>query len=849
MGGKRKIEGRALGRDIGAIIGKSPAPSAPRPSAPSRASEAAMGRTPAPPRVENVAPTRQGAAAAPAPSEAETGLVTRVENGLAEAVGYNAQAVSQGEAVSSTDTFQKNIRWYLVTNFRQALSHAYTEIGLVQTLVDVPVDDALRGGVIVKSKQLNEEQIEDLVASLDRDDDITLVGQAAKWTRLFGGAAVLVLTDQDPTTPLDVDAITEETPLEFRAVDLWELHWSKMQLADDDKGVQLDDLDDDADDCFDYYGEKVHKSRVLKMTGITAPSFVRPRMRGWGVSVVETLVRSINQYLKATALGFEVLDEFKLDIYKIKGLTNSLMTVGGQEKVAKRVQLANWQKDYQTAVVMDSEDEYDHKQLSFAGLAEAMSGIRSQVASDVRMPQTRLFGQSAAGFSSGEDDIEVYNGMVEGQVRGRLKKPLLRVIELRCQKLFGFVPDDLTLAFKPLRVLSAVDEENVKTQKFNRLLQAKERGEITVKEFRDACNKGGLFDVSLDTDDALMDELEGDQADDGAELDDVESEDGEGDGEADTPPKKLAIANDAGKFDEGKHPRADDGKFGSGGAATGKKPEAPPKGAEKDGGVDKKRRAGKLPAGDAWTVQSSIHARDGERGEDGYSCAHCNKPIKRLVTMSHPEHDGVIVGEDCAEALVEGSAKTRLEKFYAEKKAKEKSEKTARKEEIKEDTDFAMRPWRTNNPRDKPENARYQKDALEAAARYSETGTLLSPRVDVGALEPKEREKIVAEAFRMQAAGERGSAFQHDALVPKGAALNGATAEWTTWLVPALDAYAAKAARKKNDGETRVLTQAELHALLLARINRDIAERETKKPTALERVIKNVLKLGKAKSA
>ena len=50
------------------------------------------------------------------------------------------------------------------------------------------------------------------------------------------------------------------------------------------------------------------------MKGLTAPSFLRPRLRGWGFSVVEKLVRSINQYIKATDLGFEVLDEFKLDV-------------------------------------------------------------------------------------------------------------------------------------------------------------------------------------------------------------------------------------------------------------------------------------------------------------------------------------------------------------------------------------------------------------------------------------------------------------------------------------------------------------------------------------------------------
>src|SRR3954471_18346943 len=157
----------------------------------------------------------------------------------------------------------------------------------------------------------------------------------------------------------------------------------------------------------------------MRLKGLTAPSFVRPRLRGWGFSVVETLVRSINQYLKATDLGFEVLDEFKLDVFKIKNLVNTLLSPNGAEKIQKRIQLANWQKNYQNALVMDSEDDFDHKQLSFSGLAEVQDGIGKQVAADLRMPITNLFGQSAAGFNSAEDDIEVYNAMVESQVRNK----------------------------------------------------------------------------------------------------------------------------------------------------------------------------------------------------------------------------------------------------------------------------------------------------------------------------------------------------------------------------------------------------------------------------------------------
>ncbi len=84
-------------------------------------------------------------------------------------------------------------------------------------------------------------------------------------------------------------------------------------------------------------------------------------------------------------------------------------------------------------------------------------------------------------------------------MRNKCKYEILRVIELKCQKLFGFVPDDISIEFKSLRIMGAEQEENVKTQKFNRLMTAKEKGEISTFEFREGCNKDNLLSITLDT--------------------------------------------------------------------------------------------------------------------------------------------------------------------------------------------------------------------------------------------------------------------------------------------------------------------------------------------------------------
>lgn len=446
-----------------------------------------------------------------------------IQNGLGEAIlGFNPNTF--GTQLNQVTTLFKNNRWYFVSNLRHLIAETYVEHGLVQTVVDVPVDDGMSGGVVIKTKQLEESQIEQIRVTMEENDDLGIMGQGLKWTRLFGGGGIITVTNQDPSKPFNIESLKKDSKLAFKAADLWELFYTKLNLDDDHTALNQPEFQLDKIELFDYYGKQLHRSRVMVMKGKEAPSFVRPRLRGWGLSILESLVNSLNQYYKQNNLVFEVLDEFKVDVYKIKGLTNSLLRPDGESQIRKRVQLANQQKNFQHALTMDGEDDFLQKELSFSGLAETMEGIRMQIASDMRMPLSKIFGISAAkGFQSGEDDIENYNSMVQSSIRDKAKLHILNMIKLRCQHLFQMVPTDLSIEFKPLRQLTSEQEENVKTQKFNRALQAKAAGEIDSKEFREIMNKDNLLSVQLDLSKEVLDEDSGSEDDEESASDGGES--------------------------------------------------------------------------------------------------------------------------------------------------------------------------------------------------------------------------------------------------------------------------------------------------------------------------------------
>ena len=387
---------------------------------------------------------------------------------------------------SRLDTIFINTRWNLISNYRTVLSEAYAEYGIVQTLVEQPVSDAFSKGFDIETEKLDTKQKRTLDNYLEKHQIVQKIQQGLIWSRLYGGGGIIVMTDQNPSLPLDVSAIKEDSELDFVAADMWELYKDQTNIWNPWETDRPELL-------YNYYGVRLNRTRVLPICGKVAPSFIKPRLRGWGMSELERVVRSINSYLKNQDLIFELLDEAKIDVYQLNGFNTAMLTANGTKVAERRVQVSNSLKSYLNALILDTNDKYEQKQLSFSGLSDILTQIRQGVASELKMPMTKLFGVSAAGFNSGEDDIENYNSMIESEIRSKVKYLVVDVLKICCQYLFGFVPEDLSIKFESLRMLSAEQEENMKNSEFNRLIQAYSNGLVSVGDFMVGCNNGNLL--------------------------------------------------------------------------------------------------------------------------------------------------------------------------------------------------------------------------------------------------------------------------------------------------------------------------------------------------------------------
>lgn len=388
----------------------------------------------------------------------------------------------------------RNNRYYLITQQRGLLTELYVEHALVQTLVDLPVEDALlRERPKLISTELDDDELQELEAEMEKMNIIQIIADAFRWVRLFGGAGIIInQMNTDPKEEFDLKKIKKDSKIEFYVADRWELSNTPY--------VNTPTLDNPTGKVngvtFDYYGNQINPSRVLILKGKEAPSLRRQQMSGWGMSEVERLVAPLNEYMKIRNVIYEIVDEAKIDVYSLENYRSAIYA-GQEQNIQKAIMWSNAMKNYLNAMILDKEDNFDQKQMNFSGLSDILKESYLNVASAVRMPMTKLFGLSASGFNSGEDDIENYNSMIEREVRYKSKHAIITIGKILCQKLFGDCPDDLDVEFPSLRVLKQLEEEQRATSVFSRVQQMYDSGLITQGEWFNMLTKENVINGEL----------------------------------------------------------------------------------------------------------------------------------------------------------------------------------------------------------------------------------------------------------------------------------------------------------------------------------------------------------------
>ena len=436
--------------------------------------------------------------------------VNSVNNGLSDALGLPVAPngeIFDGSMLSRV--FNSSIEG-LITMHWVALTNAYNKNSFLQTAVNQKVEDAFKNdGLIIDSKTLDTDELEKLRTTMEEEGDIEAIIDCIRWGRLYGGGCIIANTTQDAAEPLDKKALKGQ-PLKFLATNRWQCTAQGIapQLAE--KFILTDaftENDNQFDEQMGLNNVEVHKSRVGIFTGSNAPYLTRTIVQGWNTSLFEGILEPIENLLGGFNVTLELLSEAKIDIFKISDLASVLMSPGGEQQIAKRLQVATANKNYKSSLAMDVNDDYQQKQISFNGIPQLLEQLMYIFCGYLRYPVAKLFGKGASGFSSGDDDLENYNATVESEVRIPARKLIHWVVNLRCLQLFGRELPDFRPKWKPLREMTEKDLADVNSRRLADYITLLEHQVMTAKQVAQKLTEDNYILFSDEEIEKMSDEL------------------------------------------------------------------------------------------------------------------------------------------------------------------------------------------------------------------------------------------------------------------------------------------------------------------------------------------------------
>ncbi|MGI4802891.1 MAG: DUF1073 domain-containing protein [Janthinobacterium lividum] len=340
------------------------------------------------------------------------------------------------------------------------LDQAYDGDWLAATIINAPVDDMTREW---RTWNGGPRQSAAMQAEEHRLGVRQKVNAAQKLARQYGGAAILLGTgDKDPSRPLNVDKV--------RRGGLTYLHvLSRYDLA-------VQELDRDA--LSPYYGEPkeyrlasgtnsavIHPSRIVRFVGNGHLDASRS-IDGWGYSVLQRVWDAIRNVASTAANIASLVYEAKVDVISIPGLTQNSLSPDYQSKVLSRFAIANMGKSNQNALILDAEEKWDQKQITFGGLVDVLNKFLEVAAGAANMPVTRLLGVAPKGLNStGQSEVRAYYDTLAGRQLVELGPAMARLDEALIRSALGARPAALAYEWSPLWQMDEAESAALALQK------------------------------------------------------------------------------------------------------------------------------------------------------------------------------------------------------------------------------------------------------------------------------------------------------------------------------------------------------------------------------------------------
>lgn len=299
----------------------------------------------------------------------------------------------------------------------------YANDWVVQKFIDNQTTDMVRIDREVKS-ELDPKYDKEIESFCKRFDVFGSAQDYLKWGRLYGDSIVMAVTqfvdgvddEVDITQPLNLDT---EKLVKFIVLDKKSYTPSSEVITDISSSLFAMP--------FSYElkigeGQVVHHSRVQRLSAGEVP--LSKRIKGgrqsMGVTEVKGIWDALIAYNSAKVGISDLIEKCKVFIMPVEGF-NVGVADGREEDYVRIADAVNKTLSSANMAIVDSTAKLESVEVTSTWVNDALRESRTDLAGACRMPLTRLFGQAAGGFASGEEDNKIYYEYINSKQESMLR--------------------------------------------------------------------------------------------------------------------------------------------------------------------------------------------------------------------------------------------------------------------------------------------------------------------------------------------------------------------------------------------------------------------------------------------
>lgn len=324
------------------------------------------------------------------------------------------------------------------------LATLYEQNWVVGKFIDTKTRDMVRIDRQIKN-ELEPEQDKAIEMFCKRFNVFSTLEEYLNWGRLYGDSIILAVTEYVDGLEVNMESaldLDREVLIKFLVFDKTS-YTPSQTIIDDVRSPNFGNPISYSIDVGD--GFTVNSSRVVRLMAgnKTVKSRNKSGSQAYGTTEVDRIYAPLVAYDTAKIGISDLIEESKVDVVKIQGY-NQAMAEGREEDFIKLGLSMKTVKSLANVLMIDTDADWETKELSSMWINESLKESRTDLAGACEMPLTRLFGQSASGFASGEEDNKIYYEHINSKQESMLR-PAWNFID-------KFIIDDLKDKFENIRL-------------------------------------------------------------------------------------------------------------------------------------------------------------------------------------------------------------------------------------------------------------------------------------------------------------------------------------------------------------------------------------------------------------